>query len=265
MNEIGRKRYDREPPCVPFLWEVRPGIAKKDWKPEFCSCSTQFLTPKPPLKLIASVPFLWEEKPGTPLPNFSYYSSSLDNTVSSDESSETITDAMELETFSFDTDESIISSSSVTIPMEEKSLVEVEVETPLWATCSETESFTSSYATGRSSPTGSTFLECLFPLYPPKSGFLERDQNFLFSTQPREDVVDDGECTNGNEMMIRKPPTLGELIMMSRRRSCRRKALQMKKWDHQSPKEDFGCFNFVRGNIVEGLLKKNYLPRMKLV
>ncbi|MED6135482.1 hypothetical protein PIB30_046882 [Stylosanthes scabra] len=261
MSEIGRKRHVREAPCVPFLWEVRPGIAKKDWKPELCSCSTQFLSPKPPLKLIASVPFLWEEKPGTPLPNFSHNCSSLDNTVSSDESSETVT-GMELETFSFDTDESI-SSSSVTIPMEEKSLV--EVETPLWASFSETESCTSSYATGRSSPTGSTFLECLFPLYPPKSGFLERDENFLFSTQPAEDVVDDGECTNGSEMMMRKPPTLGELIMMSRRRSCRRKALQMKKWDHHPPKEDFGCFNFVRGNIVEGLLKKNYLPRMKLV
>ncbi|KAL4357839.1 hypothetical protein HN873_030211 [Arachis hypogaea] len=257
MNEIGRKRHVREPPCVPFLWEVRPGIAKKDWKPELCSCSSQFPCPEPPLKLIASVPFLWEEKPGIPLPNFSLYSSSLDNIVSNDESSEAIT-GMELETFRFDIDES----------MEEKSLVEPEVETTLWATCSETESCTSSYETGRSSPTGATFLECLFPLYPPKSGFLERDENLLFSTQPAEvkaeEDVDDGECTNGSQMMMRKVPTLGELIMMSRRRSCRRKALHM-NWDHNPPKEmrrkeDFGCFN-----IVEGLFKRSYLPRMKLV
>ncbi|KAL1290554.1 hypothetical protein AAHE18_20G138500 [Arachis hypogaea] len=245
MNEIGRKRHIREPPCVPFLWEVRSGIAKKNWKPELCSCSSQFPCPKPPLKLIASVPFLWEEKSGTPLPNFSLYSSSLDNIVSNDESSEAIT-GMELETFRFDIDES----------MEEKSLVEPEAETTF-------------YEIGRSSPTGGTFLECLFPLYPLKSGFLERDENFLFLNQPAEvkaeEDVDDGECTNGSKMMMRKVPTLGEQIMMSRRRSYRRKALHM-NWDHNPPKKGiFGCFNFVRGNIVEGLFKRSYLPRIKLV
>ncbi|XLR50647.1 hypothetical protein S83_001319, partial [Arachis hypogaea] len=82
---------------------------------------SQFPCPKPPLNLIASVPFLWEENLGTPLPNFSLYSSSLDNIVSNYESSEAIT-GMELETFRFDIDES----------MEEKSLVEPEVETTLW-------------------------------------------------------------------------------------------------------------------------------------
>ncbi|QHO49433.1 uncharacterized protein DS421_1g13910 [Arachis hypogaea] len=196
--------------------------------PELCSCSSQFPCPKPPLNLIASVPFLWEENLGTPLPNFSLYSSSLDNIVSNYESSEAIT-GMELETFSYETE--------------------------------------------RSRPTGVTFLECLFPLYPPKSGFLERDENFMFLTRPAkikaEEYVDDGECTNGSEMMMKKVPTLGEIIMMSRRRSYKRKALHM-DWDHNPPKkirrkEDFRCFNFVRGNIVEGLFKRSYLPRMKLV
>ncbi|XLR50648.1 hypothetical protein S83_001320, partial [Arachis hypogaea] len=101
------------------------------------------------------------------------------------------------------------------------------------------KSYTSSYETERSRPTGVTFLECLFPLYPPKSGFLERDENFMFLTRPAkikaEEYVDDGECTNGSEMMMKKVPTLGEIIMMSRRRSYKRKALHM-DWDHNPPK-----------------------------
>ncbi|QHO20520.1 hypothetical protein HN51_062968 [Arachis hypogaea] len=130
-----------------------------------------------------------KEKPGTLLPNFSLYSSSLDNIISNDESTEAIT-CMELETYRFDIYES----------MEEKSLVEPEVETTLWATCSETESYTSNYEIGRSSPTGATFLECLFPLYSPKSGFRKRYENFLFFTQPakvkaEEDVDEEGANT----------------------------------------------------------------------
>ncbi|KAF5731105.1 putative Hydroxyproline-rich glycoprotein family protein [Tripterygium wilfordii] len=62
------KKQARQPPSVPFIWEVKPGLPKKDWKPDVSPIKPAFT---PPVKLIASVPFNWEEKPGKPLPHFS--------------------------------------------------------------------------------------------------------------------------------------------------------------------------------------------------
>ncbi|KAG8381453.1 hypothetical protein BUALT_Bualt06G0123500 [Buddleja alternifolia] len=60
-----RKR-DRQPISVPFIWEEKPGMPKKDWKP-----TVQPVKPiVPPVKLVVSVPFEWEEKPGIPIPSF---------------------------------------------------------------------------------------------------------------------------------------------------------------------------------------------------
>lgn len=60
-----RKR-ERQPISVPFIWEEKPGMPKKDWKP----FSRPVEPPAPPVKFVVSVPFGWEEKPGTPLPSF---------------------------------------------------------------------------------------------------------------------------------------------------------------------------------------------------
>ncbi|KAL7003215.1 hypothetical protein U1Q18_004373 [Sarracenia purpurea var. burkii] len=103
---INRKQI-RQPVCVPFDWEEKPGIPKKDWKPsthpahpivplppvkdpfkceekpgKLLSCFSQSSPPPeveihlPPEKLVTSVPFKWEEKPGKPLPCFFQLSSS---------------------------------------------------------------------------------------------------------------------------------------------------------------------------------------------
>ncbi|KAK7343629.1 hypothetical protein VNO77_12527 [Canavalia gladiata] len=322
MDQTKRKKHIREPPSIPFIWELKPGIPKKDWKPVVSSVDP---FPKTPLKLIASVPFVWEEKPGKPLPNFSHVSpdpvppkpekilihvasssgysfacnyghddkhkgsssDSVHHNGSYNIDNESIS-SLELEAFSFDADESfssvpsllancLVSSAQIStaIPLQQKySLCEhscEQLETPSSPASSETESSISGYVTSRSSPIGATFLECLFPLYPPKSGFLERDDEhieMMSSSIPQLQGKDfDHEDYSNN--MVRKPPTLGELIMMSRRRSYRRKAIQMKKWDPPkkiTTKQTFGCFSVVTSNnMMEGLLKGKYLPRLKLV
>lgn len=259
MNERGKKKkHVREPPSVPFIWEVKPGIPKKDWKPE-----PEPEVPKTPLKLIASVPFVWEEKPGKPLPNFSVdhpvppkpllihvasssafsfacnfgHDHDKDKGSLSSSDNESIT-TLDLEAFSFDEDESFVSSvpsllANCLVPSAKVSTaIPLRETTPSSPTSSETDSGTSSYATGLSSPIGATFLECLFPLYPPKSCFLESDENLEKVTSSAQELrkkeLDLEDCAGDS---VRRPPTLGELIMMSRRRSCRRKAVQMKKWD----------------------------------
>ncbi|CAH9097946.1 unnamed protein product [Cuscuta europaea] len=65
---------------VPFVWEERPGIPNKDWKPAKRKPSN---TPKfvPPDQLIPSIPFQWEDKPGTPLSSIQVQPQSKGNFV----------------------------------------------------------------------------------------------------------------------------------------------------------------------------------------
>lgn len=259
-----KKKYHREPPSIPFLWEEKPGIPKKNWKQE--SPSVRSL-PTPPLKVIASVPFKWEEKPGIPLPTSSLSllqieppsatseivnspSSSIcrgENKYDSDDGDEDGEQNMfqwEHETFDSETDDSfssapsllancLVSSASISgaVPAQQTSLTEDktihQLEAPS-SPLSETGSSTSSYATGASSLVGLSFLECLFPLLPPNSGFLEKigpPDDHTPPTIQTNKYFDPG--SNGStSTLARRLPTLGELIMMSRRMSYRRKAVQ---------------------------------------
>ncbi|XP_047166922.1 uncharacterized protein LOC124835928 [Vigna umbellata] len=274
MNEREKKKHVREAPSVPFIWEVKPGIAKKHWKPE-TEVSSVARFPQTPLKLIASVPFLWEEKPGKPLPIFSdvsvhpvlhlHVASSSCFSVACNfghdgkdkgtcnYDSESITN-LDLEAFTFDADQSFGSVPSLL----SNCVVPSEKASTSSSASFETDSSINNYATGRSSPIGATFLETLFSLY-------ARDHNLKKEVGPKdfcdEDIASD---------IIRRPPTLGELIMMSRRRSCRRKTVQMNKWDppKKIPRQQiFGCFFPIVTNskMIEGLLKRKYFPRLKLI
>lgn len=311
MTEINvtqhcKTRRIRLPPAVPFLWEVKPGIPIKDWKPDVppivpvsippvkpidlepereeklempsppATTVVQVYAPTVAAKLIASVPFGWEEKPGTPLPWFKQPPSgseltlvesvltpppgkheSMSNLVhdedtdykryegsdKADEEQKWLSE-LDLEVFDFEMDDSFSSAPSLlanclvssvdissAVPAQ-KSLSAndtSELETPS-SPDSETDSSTSSYATGISSLVGISFLECLFPLLPPNSSFL--DKTGCSEEGPQTPVVGKGndlDHESKSTVAIRRPTTLEELIMMSRRRSYQRKAVQMRK------------------------------------
>ncbi|GMJ06575.1 hypothetical protein HRI_004326700 [Hibiscus trionum] len=327
------KRRIRQPPSVPFLWEVRPGIAKKDWNPVPSSVNMTLPRPTPtpikliasvpfnweekpgtplhsfsqapaepmtvplssmlttlppaPTKLIASVPFNWEEKPGTPLPSFSQpavepttvspsemfmtlppppvYSPSYFNGCNNND--EPAVFEMDLEAFGFETDDSSFSSApstEISTIVTSQKVYQTDngsdhLET-LSSPASETDS-TSSYATGAASLVGASFLECLFPLLSPSSGFLETVRHPEQGSRAQRDF----DRESNNTVVIRRPPTLGELIMMSRRRSYQRKAAQIREKNISMEflkERATGCCIFGT-DIIEGLQLKKFQPRLK--
>ncbi|KAI4347454.1 hypothetical protein L6164_008267 [Bauhinia variegata] len=280
------------------IWEEKPRVPKKDFTPVVSSAT---MLPTIPPKLIASVPFAWEQQPGKPIPNFSPMSVASappnpeigltnvasssgypmacnygnDEEGSSEDAYEDGNETMSTETFGFETDESYCSVPSLlanalapsvkisaAIPQQKTSLSEhSRVETP--SPVSETGSSTSSYATGSSSLVGASFLERLFPLLQPNSGFhVKAEYSEKRSTYKDFDHEDDAS------VMERRPPTLGELIMMSRRRSYQRKAIQMRKWDPPrgiTTNKAFGCSIFgISSQMIEELQRKCFRS-LKLV
>ncbi|XP_021905510.1 uncharacterized protein LOC110820372 [Carica papaya] len=277
-----KRKQIRQPPSVPFLWEEKPGIPKKNWKPATPTMSFRYDHHlPPPVKFVASIPFNWEEKPGKPLQHYSSpYNSQLCNTNNGVEAAKI---------FDFETDDSFSSASSVlpnclmvqsasVISMEESIddiWVQMAGETPSSPASEITESgSTSSYATGRSSLVGSSFLECLFPLFPPTSGFLQKvsfSDDIVPPNLQGKDGDDDDDENNKTSGEIRRPTTLGELIMVSRRRSCQRKAAHFRKLDlsmELMKKRGVGCCCMLTSSMIkvmEGLQWKKLQPRHKLV
>ncbi|KAJ0922427.1 hypothetical protein HanPSC8_Chr05g0203671 [Helianthus annuus] len=238
---------------VPFLWEEKPGTPKNDWKR---------VNPvmQLPVKLIASVPFMWEEKPGTPLPGpFSHQTPEPEVTTPSPPYLQQHTKNNPFCDSDSDTDldqEQNQASNQLTIyrnnnPFCDSSDDELQApSSPAW----ETESVASSYATGTTSLAGSSFLECMFPLMTPKTSFLES----VGCAKTR--VPTTNSCTQivsyGGE---RKPLTLGELIMMSRRRSYLKRAIESQEYNHSTElmvRNGFGCCNIDVGGLKRQLQLK---------
>lgn len=102
------------------------------------------------------------------------------------------------------------------------------------ATCSpgyESDSSTSSYATGNTSLGDAPILERLFPLLLHKSSFLEKlgCENGTTTPQTLPSTVPgtDPELVSDNNLVVKRPLTLGEQILISRRKSYQRKAILM--------------------------------------
>lgn len=261
--EPSKRRHIRQPPSIPFLWEERPGVAKKGWRPVVSSVTALALPS--PVRLVASVPFNWEEKPGKPLSCFSQSSteSALITWKASDHhnvynfnneesggndnnrNKEKGTFDLNPESHSYETDDSFSSAPSLlanclvlssavstTVPVPKtfaKNDINDQLENPS-SPASDTESSTSSssYET-IASLTGASFLECLFPLYPPNSGFLGKVSYSKNSSHtPPELKSSTFDHESDTNVVTKRPPTLGELIMMSRR-SYQRQAVQMGK------------------------------------
>lgn len=147
---------------------------------------------------------------------------------------------LELEAFDFETDDSFISAPallanclvpsmaiSTAVPADKSTPTEDKSawpETPS-SPASEAGSSTSSNATGVSSLVGASFLECLFPLIPANSGFLEKiGQSGNSSLTPPEPKSAHFDHESNGSAIVWRPKTLGELIMMSRKGSYRWKA-----------------------------------------
>ncbi|KAH7557506.1 hypothetical protein ACOSP7_027286 [Xanthoceras sorbifolium] len=300
VTQYSKTRKIRQPPAVPFLWEVKPGMPIKDWKPEETPVIPVLA---PPAKLVASIPFDWEEKPGTPLPCFSQpplesiltpppeklisissplvcYQGYDDD---ADEERKRLSE-LDLEAFDFETDDSFSSVPSLlanclvpsvdissAVPVQKSSSgddTSDQLEIPS-SPASKTDSSTSSYATGISSLVGASFLECLFPLLPPNAGFLEKvgcsEKGFH---TPADGESKDFDHERNSSVVIRRPTTLGELIMMSRRRSYHRKAAQMRKRNlsMEFGKRTSGCGIFGTSfKMIDGLQRKMRQPILKLL
>ncbi|KAL3647425.1 hypothetical protein CASFOL_008393 [Castilleja foliolosa] len=242
-------KREKQPISIPFVWEEKPGTPKKDWAP----MARQIKPNPPPVKLVVSVPFRWEEKPGTPLRSFQIPSppkhSGRDYINWSTSDSSNVNDGLsdsESDTCSFKTGDSFVSTQSHTaIPAQLTSIA----QSP-GSPASETDSVASSYATGTASLAGDSFLERLFPLLVRKSSFSNKVEN---NPSWNGDVQENKLMHENNCSGVRKPLlTLEELIVMSRRRSCRRKVNRVRK----QPSMVRGCFDFGSGNGIGGLSMK---------
>ncbi|CAN0891604.1 hypothetical protein LINGRAHAP2_LOCUS17090 [Linum grandiflorum] len=266
-----RRRHIREPPSVPFLWESKPGIAKKNWMTVTKPAPSLSLSPA--VKLIASVPFNWEEKPGTPLSRFAEEGSlkkPREKILPLPPAMMMCSEAGVSDWYKRSPPPSslmancLISSEAVSAAVPVVDSQWEEILPPSSPAYESDSSSTSSYETGRSSLVGSSFLECLFPLYRQASaGSLDGTS----SSKPELNLPE--ESDNGGAAMIMGAPTLGDLIMMSRRRSIQRRAARMRLHNPSmelSVSRPFRCRIFPTGmKMVEGLQRKVHQTRLALL
>ncbi|KAL9237235.1 hypothetical protein vseg_011812 [Gypsophila vaccaria] len=284
---------------VPFVWEEKPGALKESWKTK----RDPLTPVPQAVKYVASVPFKWEEKPGTPLSCFVQetkehelenkslplppaYFAKLGNESNGESSSgddydyEDWLSELDFETLSVLSEESFGSASSLPQASHPThSRLPVSSAEPLYkpvpgqqkdgylAGSASSEINNSSSCASRYANLRDSFLQYPSPLYPPKSDFLDKPSNSEETNNgPRLPTLEEYEKLKAEfrrNGVIRRPMTLGELIMQSRRRSYRQKAAQKKK--KNSPKDSNeelrGCFNLGGSGLeLTKLLRRDFLP-----
>ncbi|KAL1816363.1 hypothetical protein DCAR_0520750 [Daucus carota subsp. sativus] len=299
-SQASNRQRIKQPASVPFLWEVRPGLPKKDWKPNPSVTPVDPIA-LPPVKLIASVPFKWEEMPGKPLPyslrekpkaapllllppppsmpaDFQSPARTVYSQNYCDNSDDEMYDSY-LDAWGFEFDEESISSApslvanrliptlalTNAVPVEENVPMDTNSGqlqapgSPAYESDSSTSSY-ASYATGNTSLVGAPFLERLFPLLTPKVSFLGKHGcNKGIDSTPQAVPGKDVDVESERSLAVKRPSTLGELILMSRRRSYQRKANLMREQDLSMEfmkKSMLGCCRVGSGNKIKGLQEK---------
>lgn len=279
MSQNSNPRRIKQPASVPFIWEVRPGFPKKDWK-HIPSVTPVNPIALPPAKLIGSGPFQRQDVPGKPFhcfphempeagpliflpslpmlveshsPTTTVYSQDIwdnaddDGCDGDDEKDETIDPYLDARGFEIDAEfisspplllaNRLIPSLAISnaIPVVENGLMGSNNLQLQQATCSplyESDSSMSSYATGNTSLDNAPIMECLFPLLLRKSSSLEKlgikkgthtSPQTLPNTVPGTDL----ELASDHNLVVKRPLTLLEQILISRRRSYNRKAILM--------------------------------------
>lgn len=260
-----RKRL-RQSISIPFIWEEFPGTPKKDWKPT--APPKKLIAPPVKLiasvpfqweeKPGTPLPCFLQPPPGSPLalaqekinrlplsPRHSQDHKNMYSGINDQDGDEIEMLESYPESCQSETDDSFSSAPSLlangliptmaisnAVPVQQipmTGLKSEQLQSPA-SPASETDSSTSSYETGNTSLVGPSFLEWLFPLLTPQSNFLEKvgcsEKGVSHTHTKRQN--NDFDCERNYSAAMRKPRTLGELIMMSRRRSYQRKAVQMR-------------------------------------
>ncbi|XP_077235582.1 hydroxyproline-rich glycoprotein family protein [Tasmannia lanceolata] len=253
LSEPCYRQQVRQQVSVPFLWEEKPGKPKKGWRPEKVP-----VTSVPSLaKLVASVPFQWEEKPGKPLLQISQ---PLPNApllpIPPESGDDESMLELDLKAFDFNKDYSFDSSISLLanrlltttaessavpghqslaiggLKPQKNSIENTAEQLETWAlSLLETASDSTSLVAGNIN-SGTSVLEFLFPMFSPDSGFLDKisyhkkGSSIALTELSAKDNSYTSDCS---VILKRKTPTLGELILMSRKLSYARKAIPNRK------------------------------------
>ncbi|KAJ8506422.1 hypothetical protein OPV22_007308 [Ensete ventricosum] len=256
------RQREKQQITVPYLWEEKPGVPKR--VPVISSSS-------PPTRLVVSVPFEWEEKPGKPIQIPTTVPDSL--TAGDLNALDPLpASSCHLNPFVDETEGGAMDSclEAFSFTMDDKGNQSFADVTAAWESFSENGSYwnedwhSASGTDGHSSSGSSAAAEVgadtsvIQFLFPQPSGEDEAPSTVAARRGPNH-------CSSEHVAMARRTLTLGELMLLSRKLSCRRKQNEGKKRDHPKEylkKRVLTCFPFIANGNKQGEEKHEAKPTL---